>query len=92
MSRSFRHTAKTGNVHRISEATDKQHWHQRLRVRIRTTMARLQSDLEGYWDPDKREVSQRESMSKHGKHFISPTQFEALAEVGEKRKLLGLCK
>ncbi len=90
MSRSFRHTAKAGNVHRISEAADKQTWHQRLRVRIRTTMARIHSDWDGYMDPDKREVSQQEAMSKHGKRFITPTQLEALTGMGERRKVLGL--
>ena len=92
MSRSFRHTAKVGNVPRISEAADKQRWHQKLRVRIRTAMIKIGSDLEAYCDPDKREVSHPEAMAKHGKCFITPTQFEALTAIGERRKVLGLNK
>lgn len=92
MSRSFRYTNKVGNVHRISEAFDKQNWHQRLRVKIRTTLSRFQENLEEYLDPDKRGVSQPEAMAKHGKSFITPAQIGANSAIGVKRKELGLCK
>jgi len=55
-------------------------------------MIKIGSDLEAYCDPDKREVSHPEAMAKHGKCFITPTQFEALTAIGERRKVLGLNK
>lgn len=93
MSRSFRHTTKTGNVRRTSEATDKQNWHQRLRVKVRSAMANLQSDLDTYLDPDKREVSSVNAMSKHGKIFITPSHFDVIEATGGQREVLSyMCK
>jgi len=80
MSRSRRKTPVFGIASAKSEKQDKKIWHSRLRSRIRTGLAAVQSEqLDGYIAPVSNDVSSVWSMAKDGKRYFHPRKQIAMA-------------